>query len=120
MPFRTIMKDLVESTSGATGAIFVDGEGEAVDLYSVNGGDNYHLRVIGAHKGIMLNLIHDAQEAVSDDPVRNVVIRMENFNVLMAPVEDGYFVVMTLESESPVSTARYNIRAAVEALRKAM
>lgn len=114
------MKELVESTPGATGAIFVDWEGEAVDQYAVNEEDLYHLKVIGAHKGVMLNLIHDAQKAAEYEAVRSVAVRMENYNVLMAPVKDGYFVAMTMTHDTVMGKARYCLAKTLEALKKEM
>ncbi len=119
MPFKKIMKELVEGTPGAGGAIFVDWEGEAVEQYSLDG-DSYRLKVIGAHKGVMLKLIDDAQKAINNDTVNSVTIRMNNFHVLMAPVKEGYFVAMTLDSNAVLSKGHYMLRKAVEALAKEM
>ena len=47
MPFKKIMGNLVENTPGATGAIFLDWEGESVDQYAGEN-DTYQLKVLGA------------------------------------------------------------------------
>ena len=53
MPFKVILKELVESTYGAIGAILADWEGEAVEQYCLT--DTFQLKVTAAHKGIIVN-----------------------------------------------------------------
>lgn len=115
MPFKKIMGNLVDSTLGATGAIFLDWEGEAVEQYSTND-DTYHLKVLGAHNGVILGLISNAQAIDEKSKVECVSIKMENFSVIMAPVDDEYFVVLTIKPGSSLSRARYGIRHTAKAL----
>ena len=115
MPFKKIMGNLIESIPGATGAIFLDWEGEAVDQYAVEN-DTYQLKVLGAHKGVILGLINDAQAIDEKNKVECVSIKMKNFSVIMAPVSDEYFVVLTLKPDSSISKARYGIRHTAKAL----
>ncbi|MDT8316737.1 MAG: roadblock/LC7 domain-containing protein [bacterium] len=115
MPFQQIMKELVDSTSGATDAIFVDWEGEAVDQYSVND-DIYRIKVVGAHKGVMLKLINDAQEATGNDKASAVSVKMKDASVLMASVKDGYYVALVLDNSSMICKASFLMKKAVAAL----
>jgi len=119
MPFKKIMGNLVDSIPGATGSIFLDWEGESVDQYAV-GNDTYHLKVLGAHKGVILNLIGNAQKAAEESTIECVSIKMKNFSVIMAPVNEGYFVVLALKPDSSISKARYGIRHAARALKSEM
>ena len=119
MPFKKIIRELVDSTPGATGAIFVDWEGEAVDQFTLDN-DAHHIKVVGAHKGVILSLINDVGKATDDSRVDSVIMRMENYGVIMAPVKDGYFVAMTLKPDTSFSRARFGMEKAVEALRKEM
>ncbi|MBE9503836.1 MAG: roadblock/LC7 domain-containing protein [Proteobacteria bacterium] len=119
MPFRSIMKELVGSTRGATGAIFVDWEGEAVDQYTTED-ELFHLKVVGAHKCVILELINDAKKALKNEKVESVTIKMENYNVLLGPVKDGYFVAVILKPEAIISEARHRMMKAVAALKKEM
>lgn len=119
MPFRSIMKELVESTRAATGAIFVDWEGEAVDQYTIEE-ELFHLKVVGAHKCIILELINDAKKSIQNEQVESVTIKMENYNVLLGPVKDGYFVAVILKPNAIISEARHRMKKAVVALAKEM
>lgn len=119
MPFKKIMENLVESTPGATGSIFLDWEGEAVDQYAGEN-DDYHMKVLGAHKGVILKLIEDTQKLTKGSAVECVSIKMKNYSVIMAPVSNGYFVVLTLKPSSSISKARYDVRLATMALKSEM
>ena len=119
MPFKKIMGNLVNSTPGATGAIFLDWEGESVDQYAAEN-DGYHLKVLGAHKGVILNLIENAQKTAEKSTIECVSIKMKNFSVIMAPVKEGYFVVLAITPDSSISRARYGIRNAAKALKSEM
>ena len=115
MPFQRIMKELVDSTGGATDAIFVDWEGEAVDQYSVNN-DIYRIKVVGAHKGVMLKLINDAQKATGNEQASTVSVRMKDASVLMASVKDGYYVALVLDKSALLSKASFLMKRAVAQL----
>ena len=115
MPFQRIMKELVDSTSGATDAIFVDWEGEAVDQYSVNN-DIYRIKVVGAHKGVMLKLINDAQKATGNELASTVSVRMQEASVIMASVKDGYYVALVLDKDAMICKALFLMKKAVAEL----
>ena len=115
MPFQRIIKELVDSTGGATDAIFVDWEGEAVDQYSVSD-DIYRIKVVGAHKGVMLKLINDAQEATGNEKADSVSVRMQDASVLMASVKDGYYVALVLDKSAMLCKASFLMKKAVTEL----
>lgn len=119
MPFKMIMKKLVEDTQGAMGAIFVDWEGEAVDQFSLDN-ESYNLKLVGAHKGVILSLINNTQRQLLDNEALQVIIKMEKYNVIIAPVKDGYFVVLKLKPEALLSKAHHGLKSAVAALKKEM
>ncbi len=115
MPFKAMMRELVNDVPGATGAIFVDWEGESVDNYSVDE-DTYQLKVVGAYKGVILNIINEAQRSSGSGPVKCVIVKMENFNILMTPVKDGYHVVLVVENGSLLSRAAFRMEKIVHDL----
>ncbi len=55
MAFKRILGKLIDAVPGSCGALLADWEGEAVD--QVARMDDYELKVIGAHKGIIFNRI---------------------------------------------------------------
>ena len=119
MPFKSILKQLVEEIHGASGAIFADGEGEAVEQYSLDE-ESYQLKCIGAHKGIIFNLIRETQKVLGKDDVESVTIRMENFDVIVASVEDEYYLAVTLEHGAVPGRAFDKIKGALKIIKKEM
>jgi len=115
MPFRKILKNLVESMPGAIGAVFADYEGETVDFYSSND-EPYQLKVIGAHNCAILNLINKAQKKVRGGDVSTVTLKMDNFSIIITPVKQGYYLLVTLKNSSMMEKACYRIKKAVKAL----
>jgi hypothetical protein len=52
VPFKLIVQELVQSTAGATGAILIDWEGEAVEFYSPVASE-FDIKILGAHQNIV-------------------------------------------------------------------
>lgn len=116
MPFKTILRELVESVPGASGAILADWEGEAVDCYSLF--DDYELKIIGAHKGIILNRIKDVQKRFGGDDPREVVISTEKRHLITGAIGPDYSLVLTLAREAVIGQALYRFRKSVVVLEK--
>lgn len=94
MPFKVILKELVESTHGASGAILADWEGEAVEQYCLT--DTFQLKVTAAHKGIIVNQLQDVLVNFPAGPLRDVVITTESQYVIVGTVGSDYSLAMTL------------------------
>ncbi|MDH3975109.1 MAG: roadblock/LC7 domain-containing protein [Deltaproteobacteria bacterium] len=115
MPFKAIMRNLVETIPGARGAIFVDWEGEAVDQYSLDE-DVYQLKVMGAYKGVILKLINEAQKTVGSTDINTVTVKMNKYSIVLSPVKEGYYVALVVQSDTIMSRAAYMIRKSVKDL----
>ena len=116
MPFKTILKELMDAVPGSTGAILADWEGEAVEqccLYDV-----YDLKVIGAHKGILLNLMKEAHQKMDAGELRHTVITTEDQHLLTGPIGADYFLVMTLDKTAIVGLAVHYFQGAINRMYK--
>lgn len=116
MPFKTILNNLMDSVPGATGAILADWEGEAVEqacLYDV-----YDLKVTGAHKGILLNLMKDAHQKMGAGELKHTVITTEKQHFMTGPIGADYFLVMTLDKTAIIGLAIYHFQAAIDGMYK--
>ena len=71
MPFKPLLNALVERVPGAQGAIIADWEGESVDQVGIM--DDYDLKVIGAHKGVILHSMRDVVDRLGDDELKEIV-----------------------------------------------
>ena len=116
MPFKTILKELVESVPGATGAILADWEGESVEQYCLY--DDYELKLIAAHKGIVLARIKEAHAFQTGQAPEDAVISTGNLHILIGVIGPDYSLVMTLDRGAIVGKALYNFRKAVARLEK--
>ena len=116
MPFKTILKELVESVPGATGAILADWEGEAVEQHCLY--DDYELKVIAAHQGIVLSRMKEVHATLPAGELDDAVITTDTRHILMGPVGPDYSLVMTLDREAAAGYALYRFRDSVKRLAK--
>ena len=116
MPFKKILKKLVESTPGATGAILADWEGEAVEQFCHF--DEFEMKVIGAHKGIILALLRELHSGKEIGEVEDLVITAGSQRHIVAPLGPDYFLVMTIDRSALQALALRKARIAVDLLKK--
>jgi len=116
VPFNKILSELMDSVPGATGAILADWEGEAVEQCCCY--DVYDLKVIGAHKGILLNLMKDMHRKLTVGELRHAVISTDQQHFLTGPIGPDYLLVMTLDRGAIVGLAVRYFEAALERMYK--
>lgn len=116
MPFKKILQEFVERTPGASGAILADWEGEAVEQFCRY--DDFELKIIGAHKGIILNLIKELHAAIAAGKPHEALITTETLHVIIGPVGQDYSLVMTLDRDAIVGRALYSFKETVLSLYK--
>jgi predicted regulator of Ras-like GTPase activity (Roadblock/LC7/MglB family) len=116
LPFKTILRDLVESTPGATGAILADWEGEAVEQHCLY--DDYELKVVAAHKGIVLNQMREVHATFSGDELCDAVITTASQHILTGLIGPDYSLVVTLDRGAVLGLALFRFRKALKLLEK--
>ncbi|HEX9873430.1 MAG TPA: roadblock/LC7 domain-containing protein [Deferrimonas sp.] len=116
MPFKKILGQLVDNVPGAQGAIIADWEGEAVD--HVSRIDDYELKVIGAHKGVILTNLRAAIARLEGDDLEEMVITTEKVQTLVMPVTREYFLLLSLDRGDALGRARFEARRCVKRLQK--
>jgi predicted regulator of Ras-like GTPase activity (Roadblock/LC7/MglB family) len=97
LPFRRILHELVLSTAGAIGAIFLDSEGETVQLVSADGLAPDDLRFVGAWQGIFLAHLRNVCNELEAGPPRRFKIEFARAAVLSCDLKDGYYVVLLVK-----------------------
>ncbi len=115
MPFKKLLARLLEDIPGALGAIIIDWEGESVD--QVARIEEYEIKVLGAHKGIILNLLREALSRIDSGDLEEVLIRTGENKTLIAPLTEDYYLVLTLGPEAIAARAASKMRRCVNALR---
>lgn len=115
MPFKQLLSTMLERVPGAQGAIIADWEGEAVDQLGIM--DEYDLKIIGAHQGVILHNLQQVVERLGeDDSLKEVVITTERGQTLVLPVTRDYFLVLTLNRTDMLGKALFEARRCIRAL----
>lgn len=114
MPFKPLLNALIERVPGARGAIVADWEGEAVDY--VGSMDDYDLKVIGAHKGVILHNMREVINRLGNDDVKEIIITTGQSQTLILPVTKEYYLVLTLDRSDMLGRALLEARRCIQAL----
>jgi predicted regulator of Ras-like GTPase activity (Roadblock/LC7/MglB family) len=115
MPFKSLLRRLLEDIPGALGAIIVDWEGEAVDQVSMI--NEFDIKLLGAHSGIILTQLRDALLRTDSGALDEVVIRTGRNKTLIAPLTKEYLLILQLGPDSIATLATYKMGHCVTALR---
>ncbi|KIH77055.1 Predicted regulator of Ras-like GTPase activity, Roadblock/LC7/MglB family [Geoalkalibacter ferrihydriticus] len=115
MSLNTILTNIVDQIPGALGAILVDWEGEAVE--HVSHMDDFELKLLGAHHGIILENLRQVAQRLDKTDVEEIVVQARRLRVLISPVSPEYFLVLTLQRRSLIAHARSVVESYRERLR---
>lgn len=116
MPFKRILTELVNTIPGARGAILADWEGEAVEQFSYD--DAFEMKLVGAHKGIILNRVREACTDLDVGELQEMMITAEEQRFLVGAIGPEYTLVMTLGRTAVLGQALHRFRNAVTLLKK--
>jgi len=116
MPFKKLLSDLVASVPGGLGAILVDWEGEAVEQSGAI--DEYELKVIGAHKGIILDNLRAAVARSEGNALEEICITTARVQTLILPITNEYFLVLTFGRGELYGRALFEARRCLEKLKR--
>jgi predicted regulator of Ras-like GTPase activity (Roadblock/LC7/MglB family) len=104
MPFQALLDRLVTTVAGAQGAVMMDPSGEAV----FEAGDRHERhRLIGAYQGIALVRLRSAEERCGIGGVRHLYCRYSDGHVILRPLKDGYYLVVSLAADANVGQALF-------------
>lgn len=95
--FRLILDELLVKTHGALAALFLDYEGETVELVCDRDLSDHALRILGAYQGIFLERLRAMCAQVNAGEPQRFKIEFEEVAVLSYDVKDGYYVVLLVD-----------------------
>lgn len=100
MPFRAILQSLIDDLDGSVGALFLDWEGEAVELVGPYH-ERYDLHLVGAYQGIFLNQLEKTAADLSLGKLRQFKVGFDNLTFFNCTLADGYYLVLIVENVVP-------------------
>lgn len=98
--FRLILHEMLATTSGALAALFLDYEGETVELVCDRDLNDHDLRILGAYQGIFLTQLSELCEHAGAGKPQRFKIEFAEISVLSFDVKDGYYVVLLVDGSA--------------------
>lgn len=95
--FRLILHELVATTTGALAAIFLDWEGETVEMVCEHDLNDHDLRILGAYQGIFLTRLKALCAQVEAGEPRRFKVEFAENAVFSYDIKDGYFIVLLVD-----------------------
>jgi len=122
LAFQQILHELVMSIPGAIGALFLDWEGETVEMIGARplDADDHDLKIMGAYQGIFLTQLRQICERISAGTPRRFKVEFASTKVLSYDLADGYYLVLVVDAGAHEGVARQKIEASRAKLLAAM
>jgi predicted regulator of Ras-like GTPase activity (Roadblock/LC7/MglB family) len=98
--FRLILHELLATTTGAFAAIFLDWEGETVDLVCDRDLSDHDLRVIGAYQAVVLSRLRAMSDKLQLGTPHRYTLNFGSTLVMASDLKDGYYVVLLLDTKA--------------------
>ena len=95
--FRMILDQLLATTYGAMAAIFLDWEGETVELVCDRDLNDHDLRIVGAYQGIYLTRLRELCARIGAGEPQRFKIEFAEAKLLSYDLKDGYYVVLLVD-----------------------
>ena len=95
--FRMILHELLATTTGALAALFLDFEGETVELVCEHDLNDHDLRILGAYQGIFLMQLRTLCADVGAGDPHRFKVEFEQNAVLISDIKDGYYLVLLVD-----------------------
>jgi predicted regulator of Ras-like GTPase activity (Roadblock/LC7/MglB family) len=120
VPFRELLKQLVESVEGASGAILLESAGEAVQWHSTDESQAERLRLRSAYVAVVLQNSRALAARTLMGEGSRLVMQYDGASFIAQMIERDYFVVLELSLWANVAEAIYRLQPTVERLRHAL
>ena len=118
MPFKALLKELVASAQGASGAILVEADGEAVQWYAET--DEDRLRLRAAYVAMVLEGCHAVAARARLGNAGCAILQYDGACFIGQEVESDYFLVLELDPSANVGQAIHRLQPAIDNLRRAL
>ena len=112
--FEAILKSLVSQVDGAQGAIFLDGDGEAVMWHTQ--GDGNELRLRAAYVAVLVRTSRSITSRLHGGNITTLLVEYENCQFLIQNLARGYFLALELDKSANLGQALRQVGPVVEVL----
>ena len=96
--FHLILTEMLATTRGSLAAIFLDWEGETVELVCDRDLNDHDLRILGAYQGIFLDKLRTLCSNAGAGVPQRFKIEFPETCVLSFDVKDGYYIVLLVDA----------------------
>ena len=117
MPFTNLLEHLVSSVDGATGALILEADGEAVQWYSRTDGDLLRLR--SAYLANVLPSCREATSRMNLGELGYLLVSYDGASFVIQEFSRGYYLLLEINSLANVANAVYRLTQAIPEARRA-
>jgi predicted regulator of Ras-like GTPase activity (Roadblock/LC7/MglB family) len=117
MPFQYLLTNLLVDVPGAQGAVFLDPEGEAVELVSQSA-TPYELKLEGAYHGIFLRRAGQLARLAGAGSLERLAIAGSVVQVMSRALKGGYYLVLVMEAGTSIALAGEAMQRTSDALNR--
>ena len=111
MPFTKLLMQLVSSVEGATGALVVEADGEAVQWYSPASAERLRLRC--AYLVNVLQLCRVASARLNLGKAGHLAIAYDGACFVVEEVSEGYYLLIEMNPHANVALAAHRLKQAL-------
>lgn len=116
VPFTNLLKQLVSSVEGATGALILESDGEAVQWYSRTDGERLRLR--SAYLATVLKSCRAATESMNLGGLSQLVFNYDGASFVIQELSPGYYLVLEMSPFTNVAEGIHKLKQALPELRR--
>lgn len=117
MPFTKLLEHLVSSVDGATGALILEADGEAVQWYSPTNGELLRLR--SAYLVTVLASCRSTTSRMKLGELGHLVVSYDGASFVIQELSRGYYLLLEMNALANVANAAYRLTQALPDARRA-
>jgi predicted regulator of Ras-like GTPase activity (Roadblock/LC7/MglB family) len=110
-----LLKKLVAQVEGATGAIVLEADGEAVQWYTIDDSDRLRLR--SAYVGVVLKSSRAPASRAALGNLRSLLLQYDSSCLVVREIESDCFVVLELGPSANLGEALFRLDPIIRELR---
>lgn len=116
MSFADILKDIVNGTDGALGALVIGVDGISVEEYSVSG--DMDLQSMSVEYSSLLKEIEKGSQTAQLGSTKEVTVVADKAMIMFRRLNDEYFLVLVMKPAGNFGKGRFLLRMSVPKLLK--